>query len=69
MRVTKKRETMSNVEEGLAELSGVAVCAAPGCSIVLKGTQGKYTDTGITRVRTCFQVRCVDWATREEKKS
>lgn len=54
--------TSSSVEDGLAELSGVSVCASPGCSIVLKSGQGKRTPLGDRQVLTCFQTRCVSWA-------
>ena len=51
MSTTKTRsKTTSDVEVGLAELSGVQLCAMPGCYRQLKSGQGKQTLIG----RVCF---------------
>lgn len=52
-----KTRSKMTVDEGLAELSGVAVCAGPGCYIQLKPGQGRRHSDG--RV-TCHQRRCVE---------
>jgi hypothetical protein len=59
------KATKNNVEEGLAELSGVRLCAGPNCQIILKEGQGKRTEIGTYRILTCFQTRCVDWASAQ----
>lgn len=63
------RETMSKLEVSLAELSGVRICASPGCTIILKEGQGKRTLIGAALILTCFQHRCIDWAEREQRTS
>lgn len=40
---TTKPKTSGDIEVGLAELSGIALCAGPGCYRQLKPGQGKQS--------------------------
>lgn len=58
------RAKSNAVEVGLAEMSGVSVCAGPACFRQLKSNEGQRTTIGDRRVHTCFSVSCLSWAKR-----
>jgi hypothetical protein len=58
---------MSKVRDGLAELSGIHLCEAPGCTRQLKGNQGKIASIGGREVKTCYSSSCVDWVSDQRR--
>lgn len=58
------------VRDGLAELSGVRVCDAPGCDRYLRDGQGrKVLVSPFRSIRTCFTSSCVAWADDQVHRS
>lgn len=53
-----------SVEDGLAELSGIRLCARPGCTRTHNPGQGVRTDIAGVKTLTCYGA-CQHWALSE----